>query len=129
MLDDLIDLLGRKAALELVMALGGAVITVPNWRETPVPGSWLARIVKAIGPVAARKLCDSYQLEQISIPRGRPIRASEIAAKVRELRTSGYYVNDIALATGVTARRVLQILAEVRREAESNQANLFTGGA
>jgi len=125
MLDELIELLGRKAALQLVMALGGAVITVPHWRETPVPGSWLERIVLAIGSTAAKKLCATYKMEQISIPNGRPLKASEVKAKVRIMREQGHPVNTIALATGITFRRVMQILAGARREAESNQAGLF----
>jgi hypothetical protein len=102
-LEELLELMGDEATAKLILVRGGTRILVP---EEPHPGDLLSQIV---GDEAAARLAAVFRGDRIEIPN--PINRR---LKMIELRRQGKSIDAIALAVGVTRRRVFQVLAEAQ---------------
>jgi len=105
MLGFIVELIGEEAAAKLIASFGGTRLYVPH---SPCPDDALARVV---GTEAALKLARMFGGERVELPKPPP-RRSQILA----LRAAGRSVEEIARALSCTRRRVLQVLAQARRE-------------
>jgi len=126
---EMVELIGREAALALCRKYGGQVIYTP----APDRLSENHPLVKTIGWEAAVKLAGSWQGSTCALPYGPEagIR-NELQAQVLDLAGQGISVNGIAKLTGLTNRAVRRIknraprpAARRRREPDPRQLKLF----
>ena len=113
--DELCELLGPEGLAALAANRGGRRVRIP--KRIP-PGHWLAGL---LGREAADLLASRYGGCRLYVPRGRA--AADRRRCILELRRQGRSVAEIARATGLSDRRVWQVLAATRaaesvREAE-----------
>ncbi|MBD3728741.1 MAG: hypothetical protein IE933_03465 [Sphingomonadales bacterium] len=115
-LDELAEVIGEQAALDLAWAFRGIMLYIPKNPET-VPG-----IAAAIGDEAAAKLCDTFWRMPIYMPFG-----EALARKVRAMDEAGTTRREIAMALGIAERRVYRILERGgdSRAADPRQSELF----
>lgn len=108
-LDQLIELLGETIALNLVDALGGTRVFIPQNPDAQSP------LAVKLGLDTARKLAEVLGGERVELPKPAARRA-----RILELRQAGLTVDTIALELGCTRRRVFQVLAEARATAKTS---------
>ncbi|MGH7905632.1 MAG: helix-turn-helix domain-containing protein [Candidatus Binataceae bacterium] len=109
-LEEIEQLIGVDAAEKFVTDFAGRRVYVPH---VPAPDDLITR---SIGFSAAVKLASLFAGYRMEVP-ARANRRDQIVA----LRASGYTVPKIARELRCTARRVYQVLAEMRQ----TQRNVF----
>jgi hypothetical protein len=102
--NELSQILGPEAALQLSVAFGGTRIYVPV-----VPGAE-DEIAQAIGIDAARKLSRAYGGEQIEVPVG-PGKPLRLRARIEALLAQGKSQRDIARELVLSERMVRHIIS------------------
>lgn len=118
LLRDLIDCVGEEAAFALIDWRGGAYLSIPK-RVDPQH-----MLVEHIGPVAFVSLVERFGGETIMLPKKDAVTRQQRHQIVRHLRyIERLTVDQIAIRTGYTMRRVFQILGE--RPAEPMNGDLF----
>ena len=98
-LDEIADIAGRDAALDLAATFGGSTLHVP------APGRVHRHaLCHVLGDERARQVAERFQGEQVYIPQAR-------RASVLRLRSQGLSRREIAKRLGVSDRTVRRILS------------------
>lgn len=116
-LQELAQVVGEGAALDLAWALKGTILYVPKDPATR------PEIAEAIGADGAARLCEVFWGTAIYMPY-----TEALERKVRAMADAGQSRRSIALALGIAERRVYRILdRQVRdsRASDSKQGSLF----
>ena len=101
--DELCELLGPEGLAALSVARGGRRARIP--KRIPA-GHWLEGL---LGREAAGRMASRYGGCRLYVPRGRA--AADRRRSILDLRRQGLSVAEIARATGLSDRRVWQVLA------------------
>ncbi len=110
----LIECIGEAAALKLIEWRGGTYLCVPKQVDQDNP------LFDMLGATAFAKLVDWYSGETVMLPKNDAVMRQMKHALIRQMRFEEKLpVDQIALRTGYTMRRVFQILADD----ESDQLN------
>ncbi|WP_176332667.1 hypothetical protein [Burkholderia vietnamiensis] len=117
LLRELIDCVGEAAAFALIDWRGGAYLSVPK-RVDPQH-----MLIEHIGPVAFVALVERFGGETVMLPKKDAVTRQQRHQIVRQLRQERLTVDQIAIRTGYTMRRVFQILGE--NPAEPSSGDLF----
>lgn len=108
-LDDLAEVIGEAAALDLVWAFRGQMLYVPKDPATE------PMIADAIGEKAAAKLCNAFWRTHIYMPF-----TKVLESKVLAMNEAGSTRLEIARELGIAERRVYRILERIRGSAASD---------
>ena len=112
--------LGSEVGAKTLAALAGQRIYIPQ-KARLAKDHTLRRF---LGSRTAEKICDQFCGEAIDFPaRPEPTPAKDTAQRCIALKEKGCRLNDIAQICGISRRRVLQILAQNRKQS-SNSSNL-----
>ena len=97
-LDEIADIAGRDAALDLAAAFGGSTLHVP------APGRVHSHaLAHVLGDQRARQVAERFQGDVVYVPKCR-------RAVARRMRSQGRSTRDIASVMGVSRRAVQQML-------------------
>lgn len=99
---DMVEALGAEAADAVVRLFGGQRLYVPTTPPADHP-------VQRLGAALAQALAAHYGGETLEVPN---LRIVSRRAVIHDMAAAGRSPNDIAAATGLTHRRVRQVLAE-----------------
>lgn len=88
--DDLIEVIGIRATIELCWARGGETVYIPT--EITKAAHWLPR---AVGAEAAAKIAYTYGRQKLTLPLGPTGQAAQLRRRLDELITAGASVNQI----------------------------------
>lgn len=119
-LQDLAQVVGEEAALDLVWAFRGVMLYVPKDPATK------PEIAAAIGEEAAARLCEVFWGTPIYMPY-----TQALERRVHHMAAKGHTRQAIALALGIAERRVYRILdrgAGDSGSGDSGQGSLFPAG-
>ncbi len=100
---EMVEMLGAEDARAVIHRLGGKRVYVPYSRTL----NRNHKLVKELGLHRAKRFCDAYAGETLSIPVLAKIRRAELIAF---LDCGGKTVDEIAWLAGVTKRHVRQVL-------------------
>lgn len=107
---EIAELIGEAATRSLVEKYGGRDVSIP---KEPTPGHPL---VGTLGPEAAAKLCERYARERIYVPRLQAIEKAHRDQEIRRQRRKGASIRELALRSGLSERRIKQILQTQKQE-------------
>lgn len=97
-LDEIADIAGRDAALDLAAMFGGSTLHVP------APGRvHLHAFARVLGDERARQVAERFQGEQVYIPQAR-------RASAARLRSQGLSTREIARRLGVSRRTAQRLV-------------------
>lgn len=102
--------IGEEAALRLSAAYGGRQLYIAHTARAD------SELVRLVGEIAAAKLARRFGGVFLTLPMG-PGRKM----RIRQLRTEGYAVAEIAEALGCTERYAYRVLAQERAEGGPEQ--------
>lgn len=106
LIDLLKEVLGEADALKILAAKGGQEVYIPG-SENLAAGHWLLEV---LGVEQARKLCERFQKERLSLPLGGlGGRRMELHRQVIDMSLEGKSVNCIAENTGLHARTIRRL--------------------
>ena len=119
LLDELIEMIGAPATLQLCLKRGGETVYIP----ASVPhGHWLVEI---LGADAANALAWVYSGNKITVPLGPSSTNRQRIKKLRELIESGASVNTIVRHLRVARRTVYRHKVSARQGKNNGQLKLF----
>lgn len=105
---ELIEVVGQAATLELIAAYGGMNLAIPaRWQKC----QWL---IDAIGRDAALQLWRTWQGGRIYIPKWQVKALADRDRQIRADRAGGLSFNDLAAKWQLTHQRLYQILGSDR---------------
>lgn len=110
-LDEVVGVIGQKAANELTERLGGIPINIPH---SPDMNSM---VVLAIGKDAAIKLCAAFGGTRLQLPSKASLAARSRKRAIEADIRSGMSHRDIAQQHGVTLQWVDKVSAQMRKTA------------
>ena len=106
--------LGSEVGAKTLAALAGQRIYIPQ-KARLAKDHTLRRF---LGSRTAEKICEQFSGEALDFPaRPEPTPAKNTAQRCIALKDKGCRLNDIAQICGISRRRVLQILAQNRKQA------------
>lgn len=112
---DLIDVVGERAALELVKAKGGIGMYVPY---SPDKNHWLASI---LNQKEFKALCDVYGKDILKLPRcADALRHNLHVTMLKDMETLSQA--EVAQKYNYTLRGVEKIVARYRKKAQNNKS-------
>lgn len=109
------ELVGERTARQILQTMGGRDLYIPR---TPSPGHPLA----ALHPEDARRICQAFHGERLSIPQARWLQRQDRDKAIRTARGNGQSVSQLARTFGLSRRRIQQILASPAHSTPGGQA-------
>ncbi|KZL19044.1 hypothetical protein [Pseudovibrio sp. Ad37] len=124
-LNEIREVAGLPAALEIAHRFGGSRVFIPSY---PSADNWLQ---ETVGESAAKKICDHYRIINaggramgiyIEIPLGPTGQQASTHARVQQYLQEGLSADEVARRLGIHRRTVLRQAVRIR---DPRQADLF----